>query len=630
MSADAPADAPDETERRDRDADPTLVTDRFRRKPGIERGTVSHVDTIGHGVGAAFHLDDHHYPTPLETPKHSNIPDGSLYQRLRNRWLTADDDERVTYETSKGEYEAVVLNRSPDFATLPDSDEQTAIVLTSSRWVAGTGLDDAFSQWYEYIVARRPIDEDGDIQFTRTPKHTATARVQPQYDELVYEDGNDFTLPYGEGTRLKAKVNYCPTNTAVFARMNDLLREGLGYSLDYDDVRRYDGQDYESQDDTRHDGKADTDESRDLLRVEQYARVNGEYMDELQATLRQSLDLLPANGGRAETINSKTDKEGRWLRYGFISDEWERLGYPNAGNLDIGVKVYVDNHDAPEPYCHPKIEAWVARTDGAPLKWNSRDWDAVNAVLREIVVSHLHHAGISRADLEEDDEYKPTERDTVRALHPQNRREWLRNYYAELKSTVHHEAKRTRTDLSRDIMRSIIYEGRDLTLAELAERTGATKRAITKRVRKMENAGRDGEAGIVERVRSNETHVSMAREMRSHVRDVLNATHPGETWSDVEQRRDERRDERRAQRDTSDETEVSDTDERAQHADETDETETSDTADAQHDEPRHAHWRRLDRTPLNPQTLARAIDNDYLTESDVQVRTSASPALLRE
>lgn len=610
------------------DADPTLAnTTRFGRTPGITRGEVAHTTPLTHGIRATFHLQDHHRAPPENVPEYRNVPDGSLYQQCRVAWLTAPDELRETYEDRYGtEHEAVVLDDAPDFSTVPDATEPTAIVLTSSNYKAGTGDGDDYSPYYKYTLARRPINDDGEIQYNGSPKYTMTARIRPQYDHLVHQDGNALSLPYGEGTSVRARVNYAPTHGAVFARMQDLVREGLGYAMDYGDVLRSDDPDYfdVDADDLQHDGKADTNESRDLSRTEQYVRIHKSQMEEMQHTIQQSLDLIPSKGGRTQTIRSESDGEGRWLRYGFISQDWDLLGYPDLGDMEIGLKVYVDNPDAPAPFCHPKVEAWVAGTNGESLKWTPDDWAAINAVLREIVISHLHHAGIARHDLVADDEFVPAKRDETRAMHPTNRRKWLRNYYAELRSSVEHEARRTRTDLSRDILRALVYHGRDLTLSELADMTGAVKRTISERIRKMEQAGRDDEPGIVERSHSSECNVSMAREMRKYVRKVLDATHPGETWSDVQARAERRREDRRQNRTTADD-----------ETDESDGTNDADTADDALDSDddsgernsRSTAWQTLAATRLDGDDLATALDREFLSQHDVKVDTAVRPAL---
>lgn len=138
-----------------------------------------------------------------------------------------------------------------------------------------------------------------------------TAVIEPQYDELVYKDGNDFSLPYGEGTRVKARVNYARDNGAVFSRIHELVREGLNHSIAYDEVLRAneDNQDADEPE-LHHDGKANPNGSRDLTRIEQYVRVNSAYMGELREIISQSLDLIPTKGGRTRVIRGGSDDDG--------------------------------------------------------------------------------------------------------------------------------------------------------------------------------------------------------------------------------------------------------------------------------------------------------------------------------
>lgn len=298
------------------------------------------------------------------------------------------------------------------------------------------------------------------------------------------------------------------------------------------------------------------------------------------------------------------------------------LGYPNLGDLEVGINVYVGAPDAPELYCHPKVETWVAGKNGEDLKWSPNDWDAINAALREIAISHLHHAGVSTKDLEPDDEVDLHARKEFRGKRPASRRKWLRNYYADLKSSVEHEPVALGWT-SRDILRAIIYEGRDLTLSELAERTGATKRAITRRVKDMEHVGEPDEPGIVDRVHSSECHVTMSREMRKQVRKLINSTHPDETWSEVVECAEQRR--RRRERPTST---LGDSagDDFEESSEAVDDDQGDDTEPFQEENSGSSTtWKYLAETDLKADDLAIAVRREFLGERDIRVKVDTSP-----
>ena len=198
----------------------------LRRNEGIQTVEQTLPRPARHGGAGMFVLNDVSRDAatiPWNAGEHRQIPDGSLYQHARAARYAHEDD---LVEDPDGR-ERVVLARDYE-----SDGEPHAIIMTDSRWRAGTGQGDDYSPWYKYDLTLRPLDEDGAIAWDRTPVEALNVKLQPQYDQLVDADGDALALPYGEGTLVHVQSTWVEHPRVLLERTQDLVEAALGYELD--------------------------------------------------------------------------------------------------------------------------------------------------------------------------------------------------------------------------------------------------------------------------------------------------------------------------------------------------------------------------------------------------------------
>jgi len=170
-------------------------------------------------------LEDRHGPEP--------VAHGAAVQCVLN-----DIDREVsTYAAVHQLWYEVVGDRDEEpgiVAVLDESDyrwldaptpgRDWVVKLTSSRWKAGTGVDDDYSAYYKYDLTLRERDEDGDLHKTG---RACSLRVLPQFADLNYKDGSDLTLQYGEGSLVRCMTTWADDSEEVEGRMFDVLEAVL-------------------------------------------------------------------------------------------------------------------------------------------------------------------------------------------------------------------------------------------------------------------------------------------------------------------------------------------------------------------------------------------------------------------
>lgn len=440
-----------------------------------------------HGGGGKFILDDHDRNTDDVFAKFDvgddgrNLPDGSVYQHARAVWY-ANENEFV--EDPEGRKYAV-LSRSYEHPH-EDEDDQYAVTLRSSRYEAGTGEGDDYRPWYKYDLTVRPIDEDSSIEWGRTPPRSLSLKLEPQYAELVYPDGNDFRLPHGEGTLVRVQTTWIEQSEEFIGRAAHLLGHTLNYGLRQYDVVR---------------------DSAAFSKAEVHHRVTEDVEGDLVHTIRQSAELLARHNADVETRG--VHEESKWLKCKIRTEGWEQLGFPRIDAPILLKFYYPDDPDAVDfPMDQPKIEVALdgketvideetGRTTEKMIPWGR--WDEIMAILDEILLSHLEWADVSAADLLADDYSDGAQNPRTRWRHPEGRRHWLRKHYESLVPALYREATRTRTDLVLDILDVVRRRGR-ATYEELIDETGAARRTIREHVRRLaEDVGGDDAPGILSR-----------------------------------------------------------------------------------------------------------------------------------
>jgi hypothetical protein len=466
------------------------------RAEGITTATRELPSGARHGGGGKFVLDDVDRDPNTVSEKFDtgddgrHLPDGSVYQHARAAWY-AHEGDMVTDPVSGRDY--AVLTRSYEHPAEDEPDEY-AVTLRSSRYEAGTGEGDDYSPYYKYDLTVQPLDEDGSIAWNRTPPRSLSLKLEPQYEGLVYPDGNEFRLPHGEGTLVRVQTTWVEQTEEFLERAAHLL----GHALDYG-VRQRDL----------------VTESAAFSKAEVHHRLTEEVEGDVTHTIRQSAELLAKHDADVKTTGVHEDS--RWLEAKIRTEGWEQLGFPRL-DAPILIKLYYpDDPDSVEyPMDQPKLEVALdgketvvdeetGRTTQRMVPWGR--WDEVMAVLEEILLSHLTWADVSAADLVADDYSDGPQNPRTQWRHPEGRRHWLRKHYESLVPALYREATRTRTDLVLDILDVVRRRG-EATYDDLVQETGAAKRTIREHVRRLDEEIGDDSPGLLSRSRGAKTLVA--------------------------------------------------------------------------------------------------------------------------
>jgi hypothetical protein len=451
------------------------------------------------------------------------LPDGSAYQHARAAWYAHEDD--LVTDPNGNEY--AVLTRAYEYPH-PDEDGEYAVTLRSSPWKAGTETGGSYSPFYSYHLTVQPLGEDGEIEWRRTPPRSLSVRLAPQYEGMVYPDGNDLRLPHGEGTLVRVQTTWVEESEELLERSAHLLGHALDYGLQQADLAP---------------------DSTGFEKAEVHHRITEEVGSDVAHTIRQSAELLAGHDADVETRG--VHENSRWLKAKIRTEGWEKLGFPRLDAPILLKLYYPDNPDAVEyPLDQPKIEVALdgketvldesGQTTERMVPWSR--WDEIMTILEEILLSHLEWADVSPADLVADDYSDGPQNPRTRFQHPEGRRAWLRNHYENLVPALYREATRTRTDLVLDILDAVRRRGA-CTYEDLVVETGAAKRTIREHVRRLEeDTGGDG-PGILARERGAKTLVAYSsrflEELGADALDSVQADRE-ELAEDREDRADER------------------------------------------------------------------------------------------
>lgn len=595
-----------------------------------------------HGGGGKFVLTDTtrditplHEKFPLED-EGRNLPDGSAYQHARAAWY-AHEDNLVTDDNGN---QYAVLTRSYEYPHEDESD-QYAVTLRSSPWKAGTETGGSYSPFYSYHLTVQPLGDNGGIEWRRTPPRSLSVTLEPQYEGMVYPDGNDLRLPHGEGTLVRVQTTWVEESEELLERSAHLLGHALDYGLRQADLAP---------------------DSTGFEKAEVHHRITEPVASDVAHTIRQSAELLAGHDADVETRG--VHENSRWLKAKIRTEGWAKLGFPRLDAPILLKLYYPDNPAAVEyPLDQPKIEVALdgketvldasGQSSERMVPWSR--WDEITTILEEILLSHLEWADVSPADLVADDYSDGPQNPRTRFQHPEGRRAWLRNHYENLVPALYREATRTRTDLVLDILDVVRRRG-SCTYEDLVTATGAAKRTIREHVRRLE-ADTGGDApGILARVRGAKTLVAYSsRFLEDLGADALDSVQADreELAEDREERADERTREHlealglserdaatlvaavqeariytRADLRTVDalaelEPIVADLGLEVDLSKPSEET--GECGDGECDE--SATWTAFDALPLDGETLGYALDDDTVDAEHVRVRTDPYPML---
>ncbi|EMA27317.1 winged helix-turn-helix domain-containing protein [Halobiforma nitratireducens] len=535
--------------------------------------TGSEADTFprprAHGAAVMNHFAD------VDDPQADRGDErGTLYDRSLSYWREHVGDRDLEPHIAVEDFDA-------DW--LPDGDY--ALVLTSSRWKAGTGRGDDYRAYYEQHLKLRewgPEDDDGERPL-RKPPLALHVEIMPQFRDMVYQSGDPLECPYGEGTRLLAWTTWAEDPFEIERRMYDALRAVYGTdAVDLDDR---------------------VDDARRISKAEAHIRFDIDKKGTAVETLEQSKALIDWGGHSEIEAHQQRKKEG-WLEALVESDRWHLLGF-EPQRYSTEVKIYQANqwHKKPrsDPLHHPKLEASYAGVDHGELPHVS-EWDDLLDHLRSVVATHARWAGIERSDLVEDDFFDGPASPPWKFERPTGRREMLRERYEDLATDIYREALKESTTAVYDILR-VIAENDGATYDVLEDRTGLARSTIRYHVRRL------AETGVVSREGNPVMVFFVSQVVLERAREILREVHP----DDTPEQQTERAEERRKQRESDgDQVDADDED-----GDETDsETET-------------IGFEYLERLGASIHDVAFLLEREQLDDRDVRVRADELPPPLQ-
>lgn len=538
--------------------------------------TGSETDTFprprAHGAAVMNHFAD------VEDSSARGRDRGTLYDRALAYWRenVGDRDE-----------EPYIAVEDFDADWLPSGDY--ALVLTSSRWKAGTGEGDDYRAYYEHHLKLRkwgPEDENGERDLHKPPL-ALHVEIMPQFADMVYKSGDSLECPYGEGTRLLAWTTWAEDPFEIERRMYDALLAVYGtHALDLRDR---------------------VDEARRIPKAEAHIRFNIDKKTPVIETLEQSKQLIDWGGHSEIEAHQKRQKEG-WLEALLEGDRWHLLGF-DPQRYSTEVKVYQAHqwHKKPpsDPFHHPKLEASYAGVDRGELPHVS-EWDDVLEHLRTVVATHARWADVERSDLVADDFFDGPAAPPMDFERPTGRRQMLKRRYEDLATDIYREALKESTTAVYDILR-VIAEHDGANYDTLVERTGLARSTVRYHVRRL------AETGVVYRSGNPVMVFFVSQALLERARKILREVYPEDTAEDLAERADERRERREQQQADDGDQEASDDD---QDEDRDDASET-------------IGFEYLERLSASIHDVAYLIERDQLDDRDVRVRVDEVPPPLR-
>jgi DNA-binding transcriptional ArsR family regulator len=507
-------------------------------------------EPVTHGAGISF-----------------NVEETALYDDARELWQS---------EIGDPEHEPLFIPYDPDFVKEERANSDGfGLRFTSSGWKAGmeTGTN-GYRQWYEYeLTLRERVTSDGRTKWKEPLGTSLNINIQPQVEGLVYKDGNDLSLPYGEGTKVWVQTTYPDGPEDMVERTTNALEAC------------FDGYQYAGY----------VSDSARITKLETHVRFDIEAKNRAIETLMNTKRLISYGGSAEIDIDEQRLKPG-WKKSKITTDRWDLLGFDSAG-FDELLKIYQiggwHTRPADDPLGEPKMEAAYQGGDDAHPPLSA--WSDLTDRLSHKVVQHCRWAGIEPDDLVADPHYAGSDAPTREYPVLEGRRDDLRAYYDNLNHPVIQEVRKPQTRGPFDIL-SVVLEQSGADYDTLVSETGLSRSTVQYHVARFE------ELGFIERV-GNPTWVFFeAPYVEEIVRDVVEGFAP-DTVSGKRIERAKRANERRNKRE-GEEVEVdAETDERTEQA-------------------ARALFRYIEEVDITPEQLSTLIAQGDLTERDVRVRWS--------
>lgn len=502
---------------------------------------------------------------------------GTLYDRALTYWREhVGDHEREPH--------VAVENFEADW--LPEGDY--ALVLTSSRWKAGTGRGDDYSAYYEqHLKLRRWATDASGEDVLRKPPVALHVEIMPQFRDMVYKSGDPLECPYGEGTRLIGWSTYAESAEEIERRMYQALRSVYGRdAIDLEDRVA---------------------DSRRIAKAEAHIRFDIEKKAAAVETIDQTRQLIDWGGEAEIDAHQRRQQEG-WLESKFESNRWHLLGFDRQ-RFDTELKLYQASewHKRPrtDPLHHPKLEASYAGVDRGELPHVDK-WDEILEHLRTVVATHGRWAGIEAEDMVADDFFDGTTAPVFEYERPTGRRQMLRRRYEDLATEIYREALKESTVAVYDILR-VIAEETGATYDQLEERTGLARSTVRYHVARL------AEHGVVKRLGNPVLVVFMSRVVLEQAREIVREVRPDDLAEDMAERAEERRERREEQREAEEDAEDS----------------SAESEPAGGKEAERIGFEYLATLSANLADVVVEYDRDRLDDQDVRIRVDELPDRLR-
>lgn len=533
---------------------------------------------VSHGAGGLFNLDD------LEDPDVPAGGRGTLYDRALAFWREhVGEPEAEPYEF---EFEAPWL----------DDERDWVLLLTSSRWKAGAGEGDDYRAYYKYrLKLRERVESAAGVEYAKPPV-ALSVLLMPQFEGMVYKDGNEYELPYGPGTRLQVESTFVDSFADLETRAHHAVTAAFG-----DRAMSFDDQ---------------IDESRRPMKAEAHHRFHRDKKAAAVETVEQSKQLIDYGGG-AELEGRQQRERSGYVEVSLTADRWELLGFEDV-DFDIQLKVYQvgDAHqrDDSDWMAHPKIEASFEGVSRGSLP-HAEEFDDILHVLRTIVNTHCAWAGITESDLISDPLYDGAGEPTMIYEQPEGRRELLWERYQQVSTEIYREAMKAQTDAVYDILQ-VVAECNGATYERLVDETGLAYRTVWGHVDRL------CDIGIFAKYSENPVLVAYdSQALLDSARQKLDEVKPGDTPEDRQERADEREERR-------------ENDERERDEDGQFSEGGADVADPlasqqRGDPTEELGFAHLDDLRCDLSDVVLAYEQDSLGGEDIRVRQDALPLYLR-
>lgn len=468
-------------------------------------------------------------------------------------WVTLDDNNKL-YELAAD----LLKKRENTVGREPTADHPFRTSQFRPSWVgdassqeAGTfstdveyGEMDSSGQWNQFKALVCNTYDDVQKGSLGIADNARKVRVElhKRTDELVYEDGNEYSTPGGwetgkhySGTALKIDASYVFELQETIAHAVELIGATLGQLSRVQSLFQ-----------------KTVFETIRFTGIEVYHRHHCSTQDSVVQTLRDSAHLLAGNGGSGQ--ETADIERGMYKIYRIDTNNLDSLGFETTFEYQWkgesyeaevsthSIKEYCHQHAAnlseDHPLHHPKLEVRAAGGYPAPA------FEALQQHLTEILHAHIHWAGIDETELVADNYYKPSTHDTVTTKVPEDYKRRLKEYFQSdgLKKKVIGMLFHRKTMAFHDILYTLIRQSwrtTRMSYDRLKELTGLTKRTIGRYVSKLV------EHRIVAREQSGCMFICISEFAKSHIADLLDKM---KTESQVQEEIQQRKQEREAAR----------------------------------------------------------------------------------